>query len=153
MVVPEGVTSIGKRAFNFCVYLTSISLPKGLVSIGAGAFSFCESLVTISFPDGLQEIGSYAFDGCSGLKEIRVPESVRKIGYGAFFWCSSVDYIDVPVAVSFVTLTEDRENRVNYPSFAYIPPVDLAFGKPMTGEVKLYNSRFSSSAMIYFCRS
>ena len=43
VVIPEGVTSIGDRAFCGCSSLTSVVIPEGVTSIGDGAFGLCES--------------------------------------------------------------------------------------------------------------
>ena len=45
--IPDGVTSIGNGAFNFCKNLTSITIPDSVTSIGDGAFSFCENLTSV----------------------------------------------------------------------------------------------------------
>ena len=41
VVVEEGVTSIGDRAFRYCISLTDISLPDSVTSIGDYAFEYC----------------------------------------------------------------------------------------------------------------
>ena len=58
------VTSIGGLAFNYCRYLTSVTLPKGVTSIGNKAFYECRGLTSVTIPEGVTSIGDYAFDGC-----------------------------------------------------------------------------------------
>ena len=41
VIIPGGVTSIGKGAFRQCSSLTSITLPDGLTSIEDSAFYKC----------------------------------------------------------------------------------------------------------------
>lgn len=41
LVIPEGVTSIGKYAFTYCSGLTSITIPNSVTSIGGSAFYGC----------------------------------------------------------------------------------------------------------------
>lgn len=62
IVVPEGVSEIGKGAFEQCRFLTRIVLPKSARKIGAGAFAGCTYLTEISIPDTIEEIESLAFD-------------------------------------------------------------------------------------------
>jgi hypothetical protein len=73
--IPDGVKSIGDRAFSGCLHLTSLAFPKGLASIGGYAFAECASLGTVSLPESLSAIGMYAFSGCMRLMAIEVEES------------------------------------------------------------------------------
>lgn len=82
-VVAEGITSVGKNAFDFLTRLKSVSLPNGLTEIRASAFSQCSGLREIDFPDTLTKIGDSAFNA-SGIKYIRLPARVESIGNAAF---------------------------------------------------------------------
>lgn len=73
IAIPNGVTSIGKRAFENCTSLTSIEIPTSVTSIGQSAFSGCSSLTSIEIPDSVISIGSSAFSGCSSLTSITLP--------------------------------------------------------------------------------
>ena len=84
VVIPKGVTSIGKFAFEGCDGIESIKIPVGVTSIGDGAFSWCERLVSVTIPDGVKSIGERAFEGCESLEDIIIPESVKRIGGDAF---------------------------------------------------------------------
>ena len=57
-VVPDGVTSIGYRAFYECISLISIALPEGLTSIGNYAFTHATFVAKVSFHERLTSIGS-----------------------------------------------------------------------------------------------
>ena len=89
--IPNSVTSIGVRAFEGCNGLTSIKIPNSVTSIGSRAFEFCSSLTSISIPEGVTSIGDGAFSECSGLTSIDIPNSVTSIGDGAFSECSGLN--------------------------------------------------------------
>ena len=102
VVIPRGVSSIGKFAFYGCSSLTSISIPEGVTSIGSWAFDGCSSLTSISIPEGVSSIEFMAFAGCSSLTSISIPEGVTSIGYDAFGGCSSLTTISIPESVSSI---------------------------------------------------
>lgn len=90
VVVPAGVTGIGRSAFSFCNGLTGVTIPKGVEFIGACAFEDCENLSEINIPDSVARIGKWAFSGCAGLSRISIPDSVKELGDRAFLGCSGL---------------------------------------------------------------
>ena len=100
--IPEGVTSIGNSTFSYCYSLTSIDIPESVTSIGGDAFSYCYSLTSIAIPEGVTTIGSSTFGGCSSLTSIDIPEGVTSIGDAAFGSCSSLTSIDIPEGVTSI---------------------------------------------------
>jgi hypothetical protein len=80
-IVGKPVTSIGDRAFNFCRWLTGVTIGNGITSIGEQAFSYCNSLTSITIPDGVTIIGKAAFSRCRSLTAITVDAS--NLGYSS----------------------------------------------------------------------
>ncbi len=73
LVVPEGITIIGKEAFWFIDHVCHIILPEGVKEIGPYAFYRC-SLERITLPSSLQKIAGDAFLRCSNLKMIQISD-------------------------------------------------------------------------------
>lgn len=81
VIIPDGVTTIGKSAFN----RNSLSLaiiPHTVTSIGDSAFGN-NNLISVDLPINLKTIGSKAFS-YNDLTRIVIPGSVKQIGSGAF---------------------------------------------------------------------
>ncbi|MDR0859019.1 MAG: serine hydrolase [Oscillospiraceae bacterium] len=93
--IPEGVTAIGRGAFDGSRNLTKVTLPGTLRSIGAYAFAHCTSLKRVKFPDSLQSIGKYAFFR-TALKTVRLPPGIGEIGEKALGFAWASDYETVP---------------------------------------------------------
>ena len=94
VTIPNGIISIGDRAFFYSIYsseLTSVTIPNSVTSIGDKAFMACRCLTSITVPDNVESIGSMVFYGCSGLTSITIPNSVISIGDYAFYNCSGLN--------------------------------------------------------------
>ena len=67
-VIPNGVTSIERRAFNGCVGLTDVTIPDSVTTICDDyVFSTCPRLSQVNIGKGITSIGNYTFNSCSGL--------------------------------------------------------------------------------------
>lgn len=100
IVVPEGITVIGKSAFENCI-AEEIVLPDRLESIGDSAFSECNYLKKVNIPKTVKTIGSYAFYRCRNLKTIELPESITEISEFCFFK-SGLESINIPSSIEMI---------------------------------------------------
>ena len=100
IVVEEGVTSIGNRAFRGLEEAVSVTLPSTLKTIGSYAFVNCSKLKMVSFSDGLETIEESAFEKCESLMSVRLPETLKTLERKAFYFCSSLKVMDVPASVT-----------------------------------------------------
>lgn len=83
VTIPDSVTSIDEKAFNGCSSLTSIAIPDSVTSIGDSAFLFCSKLTSVIIGSGVTKIEGYAFRNCTALTRIIIPDSVMSIGGSA----------------------------------------------------------------------
>ena len=87
IVVSEGITEVGERAFYWCTNCTSVTLPSSLTAIREYGFNNLRALQYITLPENLQIIESCAFSECAALKSITLPDSVHTVGSSAFSNC------------------------------------------------------------------
>ena len=101
VTIPNGVTSIGSRAFEYCYKLTSVNISdlEAWCNIYFGGSSANplyyakklylngELLTGLVIPDSIIVIKQYAFYNCTGLTSVTIPNSVTCIGYSAFCDC------------------------------------------------------------------
>ena len=88
-VIGNSVTTIGEDSFNHCESLTSVDIPSSATRIERSAFFDCASLASVTFPDGLTYIGDSAFLS-SGLTSVTIPDSVTSLAQTAFSGCRSL---------------------------------------------------------------
>ena len=102
VVIEEGVTTIGKNAFNDVRYMTRVTIPGTVVSIGENAFANCFALTAINIPSGVKSIGASAFYCCSGLVNVKLPDTLTSMGDSAFSACGALRIITLPDSLSWI---------------------------------------------------
>ncbi len=100
--IPDSVTTIGDRAFDWCESLTSVTIPDSVTAIGDFAFSECQSLTRVTIPDSVTAIGDWAFSWCDCLTSVTITDSVTAIGEGVFFGCYSLTSVVIPSSVTMI---------------------------------------------------
>lgn len=94
--VPDGVASVGRRAFASCGRLRLASLPGTVTTVPEGCFQGCGHLAMLVLGYGIEAIRTNAFEGCASLVSVSLPETVRSIGDLAFAFCTHLAAIDLP---------------------------------------------------------
>lgn len=79
IVVEEGITSIGDRAFRYHTNTLEARLPSTLKEIGTEAFLACYALEIADLPAGLEHIRSLAFSNCLKLDGVELPEGLKTL--------------------------------------------------------------------------
>lgn len=96
VTLPGSVQSIGSKAFSWCRGLTRVNIPESVRYIGAEAFACCEQLINVTLPEGLTEIEKNVFRQCTHLVGVKIPQSVMSIGAAAFYHCERLPEVSIP---------------------------------------------------------
>ncbi len=122
--LPQSVVSIGRRAFQECSRLSSVTIPDGLTSLGDMAFSAEQpwlegyedgpvylgkvlffykgdrsSYTELDIRPGTTAIWPHACQESEKLQRLTIPESVKTIGDWAFADCESLTSVELPFGV------------------------------------------------------
>ena len=98
VIVLDGVTKIGERAFYGLSSLKTVTLAASVKTIGALAFADCTDLKQITLP-GVETLAWSCFNGCTSLVNITLPETLHSIADQVFYRCSKLSGITVPASV------------------------------------------------------
>ncbi len=106
VTIPEGITDLGNSVFYCCTGLREVHFPSTLETIGTEVFAWCQKLSRITLPTGLKHIGEAAFEHCIKLEQLHMPDTVETVGSFAFFDCDSLQEVtlsknlkEIPVAM------------------------------------------------------
>ncbi len=112
LVIEEGATHIGARAFDFATAITEIRLPVSLESIGADAFSYYEGLSSyipdlkaycaINFANPLSSPVCGAeklYINGKAVTSLSIPSGVAAINANAFYGCKAITSLTIPSTV------------------------------------------------------
>ena len=96
--------------------LTEYTIPDGVVTIGFRAFWDADLLTEITIPDSIEK---YAFYVCRSLRGIVLPEGLAHIGESAFYYCQSLKEVyckavTPPTGVDHYTFKENNRDRTIY---------------------------------------
>ena len=102
VIIPDGVTSIGRYVFEGCTNLVGVVIPNSVTSIEERAFYGCTSLTNVVIPDRVTSIEGGTFYGCTSLTSVVIPDSVTSIKEGTFYGCTSLTSVVIPNSVTSI---------------------------------------------------
>ncbi|MCQ2450099.1 MAG: leucine-rich repeat domain-containing protein [Clostridia bacterium] len=100
--IANSVTKIGDYAFTRCTALNGIALPNSVISIGCNAFEYCEKLRTVTFGKNLKTIGEKAFRLCTVLSAVTLPNGLTTIESNAFAGCAALKKAVLPDSLTAI---------------------------------------------------
>ena len=102
LVIPNGVTMIGDRAFAYCDALKSVTISDSVTSIGNHSFGYCNMLNSVTMGNGVKTLGPHAFGFCPLLTSVTLGNSVTLIDRGAFSQCKALTSVTIPDSVTTI---------------------------------------------------
>ena len=102
VIIPENVIEIGDYAFNSCKYITGLVLEDGVTTIGTRAFYNCAAITNVTVPDSVTSIGAYAFSGCKALTEAALGNGCATIPESCFANCTVLEKLVIPDSVKTI---------------------------------------------------
>lgn len=127
LVLPEGLDSIGKEAFQKN-YITEVTIPESVRAIGQSAFYDNQSLKSVTLNNRMETINRSLFNYCKKLAVVRGGRNVKIVDQSAFSGCDSLRSISdiTPVTINssafyncrkLESLNFSRIKSIGYESF------------------------------------
>ncbi|HBI59045.1 MAG: leucine-rich repeat protein [Duncaniella sp.] len=139
IVLPEGVTEIGKFAFAYS-FLEEINWPSTVKIIDKCAFTDCMqySPDVMQLPESLEIIGSQAFHNCLMWEtEVILPDGLRSIETAAFLSCE-ISKINFPESLEYI----------GFKAFSYTRLSDIIL--PSNCQLSADGEQFASNFMLKY---
>ena len=123
LIIPDGVTSIGKYAFDGCYSLKSVTIPSSVTSIGNGAFRACCGLIEVINKSKLTITAGRSDNGNIGYRAKNVKTSgesdvVNVNGY-LFYFIDGENYLVGYAGKDTALVLPDNYNGKSYRIYKY----------------------------------
>ena len=150
VVIGEGITTIGMRAFESCMSLSSVTIPSSVTSIGEDAFRYCVRVKEIqSFAENPPACGDNAFGSMNKTEcVLYVPANSIEAYKAATGWNEFPKYEALSGGTQSGTwgsnikwtlddqgvLTLEGTGEIEFDSFKQVPWKSLSFTKLVIGD-------------------
>ena len=102
VIIPNSVTKIGEEAFTYCFALETLNIPNSVETIEESAFRECRCLESVSIPSGIKSIGEKVFSHCVQLSNVSIPEGITSIPKDMFSYCRKLEEVQLPKSVKTI---------------------------------------------------
>ena len=102
VVIPDGVTEIGKNVFYGNRNVTFVAFPDSVITVEESAFYNCEGLLGVTLGNSVRTIGRSAFYGCTNLRSLTLPDTVVKLDDSALGRCNSLTTFVLPESLDYI---------------------------------------------------
>jgi len=102
VIIENGVTNIGRQAFNGYTNITEITISEDVTVIGRHCFQNCSNLMSLIIPDSVTKIELSAFSGCTKLSSVIIGKNVSIMEKQVFSNCKALKEIVIPMSVSLI---------------------------------------------------
>jgi hypothetical protein len=123
IILPEGVTSIGKSSFigihykyidltgitkisesgfDRFEYLVEVEIPETVTVLNKKTFIECSRLISVSFKGTYTTFPTSLFESCAALETFHIPSGTENIGDYCFYKCSNLKKVYIPKSVTMI---------------------------------------------------
>ena len=102
IIIGEGITEVGLRAFHWSINCTKVVLPESLIAVREYGFNNLRNLKSITLPSNLKIIEHCGFSECVALESIVLPDSVTTVDASAFANCYALKSATLSAGMKYV---------------------------------------------------
>lgn len=132
VVIPAGITEIGKLAFSNNKTLRTVQLPDSLRTLDTWAFDGCRNLEHIVFPSQVESLGTWAFGNCEKLERVTLPSRLSELENWVFRDCKNLKDVILQPGIQRLDLDAfqgcDNLQRIQIPDSVEV--INIFFWKP-----------------------
>lgn len=112
IVIEDGITTVGRYAFNNCYNLSAVIISNSVTAINAYAFMNDGLLSSIILGRSVKSIGDGVFCYCTLLSSITLTNSLTEIGRETFYKCEKLNYLELPDSIISIGVNGFTESGI-----------------------------------------